>query len=179
MAHTDSVLAKQEYFRAYAEMIATMPAVSKDGVNPFANNARYITLNNLYEETIQHVLSHDFVVVDTVAFNHVSQMYELTSRLVHTVWSYVKASNDELYIMENFISTTFPLFFQSPNKQGGLSYNAQTMGGAMTYGRRYNYCVLLRVVGEDDDDGIAANTAQQGSGVVKAAPATTNFNLPI
>jgi len=59
-------------------------------------------------------------------------------------------------------------FFQNDLELSAGGTDVQSIGSAITYGRRYEYASILGIAAEDDDDGATASENEKG----KTAPAT-------
>jgi hypothetical protein len=115
----------------------SFPAMTKDGVNTYLNS-KYLTLGNLLN-MIREPLAEQGVII-TSSFVPGNGVWMICTRLV-------------LVSTGEFIESNFP----APDLA------TQKMGGAATYGMRYNLMHLLGRAAEDDDDGVAlAAPAPQG-----------------
>lgn len=130
-----------EFWKAYAKLCNAMPNIEPDAVNTHANSAKYIKLNALIALIKPVLTKHDFFIVDETLYNKESEQYEIHSTLRHLTH-------------EGHLTTVFAIVREKTNKQGIQVPDAQAFGGSLTYGRRYNTFVLLRITtGDDDDDG--------------------------
>jgi hypothetical protein len=107
-------------------------AVSKDGNNPHFRS-KYATLQNIVESTRDTLRKHGLAVVQT--FGETDGTYiNLTTTLLHESGEY--------------ISGTLTV---RPNKP-----DAQGIGSAASYARRYSYAIIGLVTNDDDDGNIAS-----------------------
>lgn len=123
----------KKFFQSLAKARENFTKVKKDGVNPFFNNSKYITLDNL---------------INCVA----KPLQEEGLYFYHQVG--ISEANQEPYIKcvltdgEEFLESSIPAV-KCPDMQ--------KLGGAITYARRYSLVALLGLVVDKDDDGNMAS----------------------
>lgn len=120
-----------EIAKALAEIQKSPIAVKKDGVNPFFDNAKYATLHAIMEKVKPVLTEHGLLLIQSPSFS--AGELNVTSTLIH-VESGEWVSCDP----------------------GSQATDAQKVGSAITYHRRYGISSLLCLVTEEDDDGSAA-----------------------
>jgi hypothetical protein len=129
-------------------------AVSKDGNNPHFRS-KYATLQNIVESTRDTLRKHGLAVVQT--FGETDGTYiNLTTTLLHESGEY--------------ISGTLTV---RPNKP-----DAQGIGSAASYARRYSYAIIGLVTNDDDDGNIASQPTTDRGLETKYEANTTSNELP-
>jgi hypothetical protein len=129
-------------------------AVSKDGNNPHFRS-RYATLQNIVESTRDTLRKHGLAVVQT--FGETDGTYiNLTTTLLHESGEY--------------ISGTLTV---RPNKP-----DAQGIGSAASYARRYSYAIIGLVTNDDDDGNIASQPTTDRALETKYEANTASNELP-
>jgi hypothetical protein len=129
-------------------------AVSKDGNNPHFRS-KYATLQNIVESTRDTLRKHGLAVVQT--FGETDGTYiNLTTTLLHESGEY--------------ISGTLTV---RPNKP-----DAQGIGSAASYARRYSYAIIGLVTNDDDDGNIASQPTTDRALETKYGSDTTSNELP-
>lgn len=121
--------------KALAEASAEFEVASKDTSNPFFKS-KYADLAELIRATRAALSKHGLVVVQSPRVNEKSA--RVTTMLLHSSGEWIA---DDLEL---------------PAAQGS-KFDAQTVGSAITYARRYAYQSILNIAGEVDDDGNAAS----------------------
>lgn len=119
----------------------------KDARNPHFRNS-YITLDKLLEAVIPILNSKDIVLLQMPATTETGQP-ALTTMFVDTETG-------------DTFDGTMPLILQKQDPQG--------VGSAITYARRYMLMSALGLVADEDDDGNAGSSNDQGT---ENAPVTT------
>jgi hypothetical protein len=117
---------------------AIMPA-AKDGTNPHFRS-KYASLGAVWEACRAPLNSNGLSVVQMPA-DAGPERVGLTSMLIHTSGQY--------------IACTYSTKLQQDNAQG--------VGSALTYLRRYGLAALIGIVADEDDDGNAASQPRQSS----------------
>jgi hypothetical protein len=112
----------------------------KDATNPHYRS-KYASLDTIVEQVGPILAKHE-LVWSTLPVNDEQGRPALRYRLAH-------APTGEV------LEGTMPLLLSKPDAQG--------MGSAITYARRYSLCAVLNLVADDDDDGHAASQGRQGS----------------
>lgn len=119
--------------------------VYKDG--KFMYSFKYATLDRLFEST-QELLADCKLAITQIPREKEPTVYELVTLLLHTSGQWIK-------------SVTPILTDGRTNQQ---------FGSALTYAKRYAYAAILRIAGDEDDDGNAADGNQQVTGDNKPPP---------
>jgi hypothetical protein len=114
------------------------PTLPKDKVNPHFKS-RYTPLDTIVE-TVGPILAANKLVWTTLPVRDDHGDPALRYRLMH-------APSGEV------LEGTMPLLLSKQDAQG--------MGSALTYARRYALCAVLNLVADDDDDGNAAAAGAQ------------------
>ena len=115
------------------------PAV-KDAVNPFIKN-KYVTLNSVMD-CCRSVLIENGIWLTQYPVPAEPGYFGLVTKLVHAETGQYQASLAMIPLAKN---------------------DAQGLGSACTYGRRYALFAMLGIVTEEDDDGNAASLRQEKS----------------
>ena len=115
------------------------PAV-KDAVNPFIKN-KYATLNSVMD-CCRSVLIENGILLTQYPVPAEPGYFGLVTKLVHAETGQYQASLAMIPLAKN---------------------DAQGLGSACTYGRRYALSAMLGIVTEEDDDGNAASFRQEKS----------------
>jgi hypothetical protein len=134
--------------QALAKARLSFSTVKKEQENPYYKS-KYADLNSLIEATKNALAVNELAVIQLPSNN--GQGVEIETLLVH--------SSDE------WISCRLRMPIAKADAQG--------VGSAITYGRRYAYGAILNIASEDDDDGNAAT----GKGPERGAKATDTGGL--
>jgi len=121
----------------------------KDTNNPFFKS-KYADLAELIRATRPALSKNGLVIVQSPRLSE--RAAQVTTMLLHSSGEWLA---DDLEL---------------PAAQGA-KFDAQTVGSAITYARRYAYQSILNIAGEVDDDGIAASGGQKAR-----AEITEEFN---
>lgn len=116
---------------ALAKAAAEFPEIAKDTENPYFRS-QYADLATLIKGTRPVLAKHGLCVVQAPQTYVNAAM--VTTMLMHSSGEWL--AND----------------LQLPSSKP----DAQGLGSAITYGRRYSYQAILNIAGEEDDDGNAA-----------------------
>jgi hypothetical protein len=127
-------------FAALLAVQAEAPTLPKDATNPHFRS-KYTPLDTIVEK-IGPILNKHGLVWMTLPCRDEHGEPALRYRLAHA------ATGDE-------IDGTMPLLLSKADAQG--------MGSAITYARRYSLCAVLNLVADDDDDGNNAAVAASGT----------------
>lgn len=141
-SHSDTIGKLAE---ALAKATAKFQPAFKDTSNP-VYKSKYAPLENLIEATRAALCEHGLSVLQMPALSGVDIV--LTTMLAHSSGEWITST------------------FQLPGTMRDR-FDAQTVGSALTYARRYAYQSILNIAGEVDDDGNAA----VGIGSAEAAQA--------
>lgn len=112
------------------------PAI-KDAKNPFVNN-KYATLNSVMD-TCRKALISNGILLTQYPIPAESGYFDLVTKLIHAETGQYQASITMIPLAKN---------------------DAQGLGSACTYARRYALSAMLGIVTEEDDDGNAASLRQ-------------------
>lgn len=133
---------------ALLEAQKAMPLITKDAVNPHLKT-QYASLIQVRDAVVPTFHKHGISVIQSGAIHEtVSDGFAVTSRLLHT--------------SGQWIETTTPVYVSKKDAQG--------VGSATTYGRRYSLLALAGVTAEDDDDGAAASGTDERPKLHKEKP---------
>lgn len=136
---------------------AFKPAL-KTAENPHFKS-KYVDLQSVVDATEDALSLNGLVLLQSPEISEGDKMVSVVSRLIH--------------ISGEWIEGTISLPSGTPTR-----YDAQTVGSAITYARRYSYMGILGIAPEDDDGSTAS-----GSHVVQRAatfaPAVTRTVTPI
>lgn len=123
---------------------AFKPAL-KTAENPHFKS-KYVDLQSVVEATEEALAINGLVLLQSPETSGEDKMVSVTSRLIH--------------ISGEWIEGTISLPSGTQNR-----YDAQTVGSAITYARRYSYMGILGIAPEDDDGATAS-----GNHAVKVMP---------
>lgn len=137
-----------ELFTALSKFNAEQKSVKKDSKNPFLKN-KYASLDALINDTRDNLSKNGLAVIQLLSNDGVETI------LTHS--------------SGQWIGETFKI---EPTDSKGLN-NAQTMGVAITYTRRYAYGAILNLSTDEDTDG-ADQTNPNGNAVPKKQELTPN-----
>lgn len=118
-----------ELAAALAKAQAEMKNAKLNKVNPHFKS-RYADLAEIRDTVTPALAKHGLAIINAV--DPVDGGIHVVGRLVHTSGQWVESR--------------FPIGYDKP----------QTMGGAITYGRRYNQSALTNIAADDDDDAESA-----------------------
>lgn len=115
-----------------------MTAVKKDSVNPFFKS-KYADLNGIWEAIRKPLTSNGLSVAQTISASEFGTALETTL----------------LHISGQFISGQQPII--------ATKADAQSMGSAISYCRRYSLSALLGLTADDDDGHAASDPIRTGA----------------
>lgn len=124
---------------------AFKPAL-KTAENPHFKS-KYVDLQSVVDATEDALSLNGLVLLQSPEISEGDKMVSVVSRLIH--------------ISGEWIEGTISLPSGTPTR-----YDAQTVGSAITYARRYSYMGILGIAPEDDD----GSTASGSHAVAKAGP---------
>jgi hypothetical protein len=124
--------------------------IHKDTENPYFNS-RYADLSSVIAATQQALAKNGLVVIQSPIVELAEEKAGVMTMLAHSSGQWI--SND-LLLPATMVS-----------KGGESKFNAQSVGSAITYSRRYSYQAIVGVAAEIDDDG---NSASANNGHAKA-----------
>lgn len=114
--------------------------VVRETVNTYYDGKKYADLATLFKATQPALINNGLVVIQTpISKPGPPQLAGVTTTLFHESGEYLV---NELLLPATGLA-----------KGGGLKYDAQTIGSAVTYARRYTYQSILGIAAEDDADG--------------------------
>lgn len=138
MTHSESIA---KIASAIVKAQGELNTVAKDATNPHYRS-RYATLHGIVESTRETLRKHGLAVVQT--FGQTDGTYiDLTTTLLHESGEWMSG-----------ILTVRPA---KPDAQG--------IGSAATYARRYSLSAIIGIVTDDDDDGNIASAQQVDRGL--------------
>jgi ERF superfamily protein len=132
----------------------------KDTINPYYNS-KYADLASVINATQTALAKQSLVVIQTPVVDLQGQRAGVKTMLVH-------GSGQS-------ITTDLVLPATMKSKDGSVRFDAQSVGSAITYARRYTYQAIIGVAAEADDDGNAAS-GLNGSKEAAQAVATRKIN---
>lgn len=121
-----------EIAKAMAEAQKEMKPASKDAVNPFFKS-KYTTLSAIWDAVRTPFTSNNLMISQDVVTSE--KTVSVTTTIVHSSGQWFE-----------FGPLTIPL----------AKFDAQTIGSATSYAKRYSLSAATGVVSEEDDDGEAA-----------------------
>jgi ERF superfamily len=121
---------------------------TKDKENPYTHS-RYADLESVIKATRPALAKNGLTIIQVPIENNPEQEAGAYSILAHK--------------SGEFISTELLLPGTMKARDGATKYDAQSVGGAITYARRYTWQALVGVAAEDDDDGNSASGRGQES----------------
>lgn len=130
---------------AYVNAQSEFTPVIKNGFNPHFKN-KFADIGSIKAATDPALHKHGLAIVQNVSAGDGG--VNITTRIMHVSGQWLE---------------TDPAFFPA-SKQ-----DAQGMGSATTYGRRYQLAALLSISAEEDDDGNAASKPGKKSAAATAA----------
>lgn len=139
---------------ALCESQKAFARIVKDTVNPFYKS-EYATLPSVIEATRTALATNGIAVVQGLGFD--AGNCTITTSLIHKSGQWVRS------IAETPLS-----------KQ-----DAQGVGSAATYLRRYSLQAMLNISSEDDDDGNTASAKQERPQVVRASTVTQQLRASV
>jgi len=147
-----------ELTKALAAAQSEYQPIKKDKKNPHTGSM-YADLNSVVAATQPALAKNGLVVIQLPLIS--GQMAGVVSRLTHTSGEYAE--------VELLLPATMPKKkkFDRDGEviedSGNVKFDAQSVGSAITYSRRYTYGPQVGAVAEDDDDGNAAADSQTPS----------------
>jgi hypothetical protein len=123
-----------ELATALAKAQAEMKNAKLNKVNPHFKS-RYADLAEIRDTVTPALSKHGIAVVHGLFPSEGNGLVVMT-RLIHASGQWIESG--------------FPIAFDKP----------QTMGSAITYGRRYNLSAMTNIAADDDDDANAANASE-------------------
>lgn len=139
---TQANAARAEFFAAFAEMQAEIPAIERKGRGD--KGARYAKDEDIQAALRPILQRHGFMLSFATAFSGDGKV-SITGKLAHRA-GHVETSE-----------------FVSAADTSGSKNAIQALGSTQTYGKRYTTIALLNITGTDehlDDDGAATGRAQ-------------------
>ena len=126
-----------ELIKALIRARSEFPPINKDKTNPAFKGVKYASLDSVLDSVVPTLCRHGLVAVQTLDEG------KLITTLYHESGQFIQSS----YILPS-----------------GL--DAQKMGAAITYGRRYSICSLLCITADEDTDGngVPGNGGNSGNG---------------
>lgn len=132
--------------------------LKKTSINPFYSTdrklAKYAELGDVIEATQVALASHGLTVIQLPGEDLEKKTASIETILAHE--------------SEEWISCVLTLPAVGKTKDGQIKFDAQTIGAAQTYARRYTYGPIVGIAAEPDDD---ANSLSEEHGSKEAAQA--------
>jgi hypothetical protein len=144
---------------ALAKASSEFQPITKSQTNPYYGQ-KYADLSALIDATRPALAANGLVVLQTPRVI-ANRAVEITSMLAHSSGEFMA------------FDISFPAW---QDTKDGARFDAQTIGSAITYGRRYSYQSLLNISAEEDDDGNA--TVKRNGHKLEAVPEKTNGKPP-
>jgi ERF superfamily len=126
---------------ALAKAQSEFKPVLKDTVNPYFNS-KYADLSSVIGATQQALSKNGLVVIQNPVVDCETEKAGVTTILAHS--------------SGQWMSHDLMLPATMKGKDGAPKFDAQSVGSAITYARRYSYQAIVGVAAEMDDDGNAA-----------------------
>jgi hypothetical protein len=142
-----------ELVTALAKAQGEFKPVKKGTINPFYGT-KYADLAEVIEATRPALSKNGLAVIQTPRVV-APKMVEITTMLAHASGQYL--AHDMV----------LPAYQESTDKETGTvrtRFDAQTVGAAITYGRRYSYSAVVGVSAEEDDDANSVTARSNGNG---------------
>jgi len=127
-----------ELTKALAAAQLDFKPVKKDTKNPFYNS-KYADLSSVIAATQPGLSKNGLVVIQSPIVDPETEKAGVSTLLAHASGQWL---SNELML---------PATMKS--KDGTVRFDAQSVGSAITYARRYTYQAMIGVAGEEDDDG--------------------------
>jgi ERF superfamily len=135
LRHSESI---GKVVEALAKASSEFKPITKNTTNPYYQQ-KYADLSALIDATRPALAANGLVVLQTPRVIS-NRAVEITSMLAHSSGEFMA------------FDISFPAW---QDTKDGTRFDAQTIGSAITYGRRYSYQSLLNISAEEDDDGNA------------------------
>jgi hypothetical protein len=124
-----------ELIKALIRARSEFPKIPKDKLNPAFKGVRYASLDSILDSVVPCLCRHGLAVVQTLD----------EGKLITTLYHESGQSIYSSYLLPS-----------------GL--DAQKMGAAITYGRRYSICSILCITADEDTDGNGVGSGNGGNG---------------
>jgi hypothetical protein len=151
---------RSESIAALAEALAKAQLeflpIAKDTNNPYYNK-KYADLAALINATRPALGKHGLSVIQVPRVIQ-GRAVELSTMLLH--------SSGE-FLAQDLVLPAFQTLKDDDGGVRGERFDAQTIGIAITYGRRYSYGSILSLAAEDDDDGNGISNGRPTNGAAK------------
>lgn len=145
---------------ALAKAQTEFKPVMKDTDNPYYNS-KYADLSSVINATQQALAKNGLVVIQNPVVDCEGEKAGVKTIIAHS--------------SGQWMSHDLMLPATMKGKEGTPRFDAQSVGSAITYARRYSYQAIVGIAAEADDDGNAAVAGQNGS--VKAAQAVAQRKI--
>ena len=116
--------------------------------NPFYSS-RYADLGDVIEATHKGLSDNELCAFHGVSVDSEHEIVTVSTRLGHASGQWLE------------LEITLPATMKA--KDGTLRFDAQSIGSAITYGRRYGLSAILGIASEEDDDGSASKSEQKSA----------------
>lgn len=127
-------------------LFAAMAKIKKaeiDAVNTL-KNSRYPTLGSVFDACREALREQGIFIMQTPFSNFEARTVSVMTKLIHAESGQTLTCGEDLAV---YVAT----------------FDAQSVGGAVTYLRRYTLAAMLGIVGDPDDDGQQASQRNQQS----------------
>jgi len=139
----------KELATALSKAQAEFPTVPQSGKNPF-HKSTYSTLKDCWDTSRPVLARHGLSVLQFPDVLH-----------------------DDKFVLRTIVMHESGESIEGVQPVMSAKQDAQSMGSALTYARRYGLCAALGLVsGDEDDDGNAATAVKSSSVQAKTAPAS-------
>src|SRR5690606_15403268 len=129
----------KEITKALVAFHSEVGRITKDGTNPHLKN-RYATIDQIIEEIRPVLASHGLFVMQLPSNSEAGEI-QMVTRLYHVSGQWMESPSLKIKVERN---------------------NAQGIGSAITYARRYSLTSFLGLNTGEDDDGHAASGDHSG-----------------
>jgi len=135
MKHSDSIV---EITKAMSQAQGEFRNALCNKINPYFNSG-YADLGTIWDVVRPILVKHGLAIIQSPSTILDEKKVKISTILVHMSGEYF---SDELELPGEFLG-----------KDGNMKFNAQTIGIAVTYGRRYALSSILGIAAEEDTDG--------------------------
>ena len=125
-----------EFTKAYFKLQAEVKNLVADKDNPYYGS-KYYTLDKILDYGREIFAKYGFILIQTAETGIAEKEVLIHNLLIHESGEYLETS------------CSFPAYQQTKE---GIRFTPQTVGIAITYGRRYTLSPLLGIASETDDD---------------------------
>lgn len=131
---------------ALCEFSKEVKSIEKNAKNPFYNS-KYADLANILKEVKPLLARYNLSVVQSTRSDSSTSAHNaIADDFLVTVETMIMHSSGQFIVTE----VTVP---GAKKEKSGVKLDAQTVGSAITYGRRYGLSAALNISTDDEDDG--------------------------